>query len=188
MAPNVLWFEKMAPKTTLKSHKKWPKNFSGNFGEIRAKIFRTPKNLPAPTPMREQVLFWWAVKSCWWISYYHYLMSMVWEAGVQAHPQKFWFVGNSGKTLETWANSLKIRAKMASNVCRMTWSMQTLYFGVHPKKRSSWSLSEKIVAQKVFGQLCGNSTKNSSHLQIFASFYIPMPHCVTRYNGLKLLV
>jgi len=30
-----------------KSHKK----FCGKFGEIRAKIFCTPKNLPAPTPM-----------------------------------------------------------------------------------------------------------------------------------------
>ena len=27
------------------------KNFSGKFGEIRAKILRTSKNLPAPTPM-----------------------------------------------------------------------------------------------------------------------------------------
>jgi len=26
-------------------------NISGKFGEIRAKILRTPKNLPAPTPM-----------------------------------------------------------------------------------------------------------------------------------------
>jgi len=30
------------------SNKKWPKHFSDKFGEIRAKIFRTPKNLPAP--------------------------------------------------------------------------------------------------------------------------------------------
>ena len=41
----------MAPKITLKLHKKWPKIFLGNFGEIRAKFFRTPKNLPAPTSM-----------------------------------------------------------------------------------------------------------------------------------------
>jgi len=27
------------------------KSFSGKFGEIREKIFRTTKNLPAPTPM-----------------------------------------------------------------------------------------------------------------------------------------
>jgi len=27
------------------------KNFSGKFGAIRAKILRTPKNVPAPTPM-----------------------------------------------------------------------------------------------------------------------------------------
>jgi len=26
--------------------------FLGKFGEIRAKILRTPKNVPAPTPMR----------------------------------------------------------------------------------------------------------------------------------------
>jgi len=29
----------------------WPKIFSGKFGEIRAKILRTPQNLPAPTPV-----------------------------------------------------------------------------------------------------------------------------------------
>jgi len=32
-------------------NKKWPKTFLGKFGEIRAKFLRTPKNLPAPTPM-----------------------------------------------------------------------------------------------------------------------------------------
>jgi len=31
-------------------HEKWPKIFSGKFGEIQAKILRTPKNFPAPTP------------------------------------------------------------------------------------------------------------------------------------------
>jgi len=35
------------------SHKKWPKIFSGKFEEIRAKILRTSKNLPAPTPMAD---------------------------------------------------------------------------------------------------------------------------------------
>jgi len=30
---------------------KVPENFSGKFGKIRAKILRTPKNLPAPKPM-----------------------------------------------------------------------------------------------------------------------------------------
>jgi len=33
------------------SHKVLPGNFSGKFREIRAKIVRTPKNWPAPTPM-----------------------------------------------------------------------------------------------------------------------------------------
>jgi len=33
------------------SHKKWSKNFSGKFEESREKILRTPKNLPAPSPM-----------------------------------------------------------------------------------------------------------------------------------------
>jgi len=33
------------------SHKELPKKFSAKFGEIRAKIFGTPKNLSAPTPM-----------------------------------------------------------------------------------------------------------------------------------------
>jgi len=31
-------------------------NFLGKFGEIRAKILRTPKNLPAPTPMMKRHL------------------------------------------------------------------------------------------------------------------------------------
>jgi len=42
------------------SHKKWPKIFLGKFGEIRAKILRTPKKLPAPTPMCRPM---WSVKS-----------------------------------------------------------------------------------------------------------------------------
>jgi len=47
-------FLEVIPKTVVmrnSSHKKWPKNFSGKFGKIRAKILRTPKNLPAPTRM-----------------------------------------------------------------------------------------------------------------------------------------
>ena len=35
------------------SHKKWSKNFSGKFGEIRAKILCSPENFPALTPMSE---------------------------------------------------------------------------------------------------------------------------------------
>jgi len=68
MAPNLLWFEKIGAQR-VQNHmktffsfqkrsswentrtKKWLKNFSGKFGEIRAKILRTPKHLPAPTPM-----------------------------------------------------------------------------------------------------------------------------------------
>jgi len=34
------------------SHKELPETFSGKFEDIRAKIFRTAKNLPAPTPVR----------------------------------------------------------------------------------------------------------------------------------------
>ena len=73
MAPNVVWFETHGTqrlqnhmKTFLwrssqhvclrkRSHKKWPKSFSGNCGEIRAKILCTPKNLPAPTPMNQSI-------------------------------------------------------------------------------------------------------------------------------------
>jgi len=40
----------------VQAHKKWPKDFSGKFGEIRAKILRIPKNLPAPTD-RQTSLF-----------------------------------------------------------------------------------------------------------------------------------
>jgi len=45
MAPNVVWFEEMAPNTVfirIYSHK-WPKIFSGKFGEIWAKTFAPPK-------------------------------------------------------------------------------------------------------------------------------------------------
>ena len=38
------------------SHKRLSEDFSGKFKEIRAKIFRTPKNLPAPTSMAEWTL------------------------------------------------------------------------------------------------------------------------------------
>jgi len=59
MAPNVLWVEEMAPNTVFMrnySHKKWPKIVSGKFGEIRAKILCTPKNLPAPMPTVESII------------------------------------------------------------------------------------------------------------------------------------
>ena len=71
MVPNVLWFEKNGAQNHTKtvflevirtvfmkrnSHKKWPKIFSGKFGKIRAKILRTPKNLPASTPMNGSVM------------------------------------------------------------------------------------------------------------------------------------
>jgi len=34
------------------AHKELPKNVSGRFGEIRAKMFRTLKNMSSPTPMQ----------------------------------------------------------------------------------------------------------------------------------------
>ena len=43
-----LWAESHEGKY---SHKILPEKFSGMFKEIRAKLFRTPKNLPAPAPM-----------------------------------------------------------------------------------------------------------------------------------------
>jgi len=61
MAPNVCritWrpFSEVIPKEGLLEKifaQKVAQNFSGKFGEIREKILRTPKNLPAPTPMVE---------------------------------------------------------------------------------------------------------------------------------------
>ena len=50
------------------SHKELPETFSGKFEDIRAKIFRTAKNLPAPTPVRTKrhtagvspfLVVWW---------------------------------------------------------------------------------------------------------------------------------
>jgi len=35
-------------------HKELPEKVSGKFWEIRAKIFRSPKNLPVPTPMEQK--------------------------------------------------------------------------------------------------------------------------------------
>ena len=63
-----------AGQTKKRSHQKkvfmifvgenlWAKgvqNFSGKFGEIRAKIFHTPKNLPAPTSMPVAVAYTFA--------------------------------------------------------------------------------------------------------------------------------
>jgi len=56
MAPNVLWFEEgngaqYGLHEKIFTQKVAQKSF-GQFGEIRAKILRTPKNLPAPTPMQ----------------------------------------------------------------------------------------------------------------------------------------
>jgi len=39
------------------AHAELPKTFSGNFGEIRAKIFLTPKNLPSTPTL-------WFTMSC----------------------------------------------------------------------------------------------------------------------------
>ena len=36
------------------------KNFAAKFGEIRVKILRTPKNLPAPAQSRRHGELWWA--------------------------------------------------------------------------------------------------------------------------------
>jgi len=74
MAPNVVWFQKIAPNISRKTHEDlfgahtkkglhdlwslWekfcrqvPQNFSSKFRKILAKILRTPRNLPAPKPM-----------------------------------------------------------------------------------------------------------------------------------------
>ena len=131
-----------------------------------------------------RVLFMWAV---------------VWEAGVQgvqAHPQKFWFVENPGKIrenlckiyetvrkiLENLSNNLKMLAKMAPNVVCF-WKMGTkgmqnhtkALFDGHPEGKCSWSVWKEIftqgVARKLFGQVWGNSGKNLSHPQTFACYY-----------------
>ena len=77
IAPKVAWLQKMAPKVCRKTNedrfwkshqslndlcgrefvgKSCTKNSSGMFGEIRAKILRNPKNLPAPKPMTKKHL------------------------------------------------------------------------------------------------------------------------------------
>jgi len=44
-------FLEIIPKMMKYSHRELPEKFSSKFGEIRAKIFRTPKTLSAPTSM-----------------------------------------------------------------------------------------------------------------------------------------
>jgi len=53
--------------------------------------------------------------------------------GVQAHPQRF-------DLLKIWEKSLKIRPKMASNVCRKT--SENHYFGSHTEKRSAKAVAD----------------------------------------------
>ena len=108
-----------------------------------------------PTPMRPPPRF-------------HHLCIWQWlqEAEVQAHPQKFWFGENSGKVCKIcetlpkspkiWANTLKIRAKMAPN---LLWfekngaqsgqnDMKTFFLLEVIPKWSSWK-SVRVFAQNV---------------------------------------
>jgi len=109
------------------------------------------------------------------------------DAGVQAHPQKFWFGENQGKISENlwkpsqnpwksaqtpWKYGQKWRPtcfdlkKMTPIVCGIQWRP---FFGGHPKN----GRHEKIFAQKVksFGSSLEKFGQNPSHPQKFACSY-----------------
>jgi len=100
---------------------------------------------------------------------------VVQEVGVQAPPKSFDLLKILAKSLKIWVKSLKIWAKTAPNVCRKTQIRP--FFRGHTKNRTSCSLQEKMEkiwatgAQKLFGQVWGNSGKNPSHPQTFACSY-----------------
>jgi len=95
--------------------------------------------------------------------------------GCKCTPENFDF-------LKVWAKALKIRVsmapsvvwlqRMAPKVSKKTWRP---FFGGHTKKRSWWSLWEKICRQnctkKLFCQVWGNSGKNPPHSQKFTCSY-----------------
>jgi len=87
---------------------------------------------------------------------------------VQAHPQKFWFVENPGKSLKIraksaeiwaksvktfakylkiWTNSLKIWTEMVPDVCRI--NMKT-FFWRSSRKQSSWEIIPTTSGPKLF--------------------------------------
>ena len=82
-------------------------------------------------------------------------MLLLWKAvvlemavqGLQAHPQKFWFAENRGRN-------------GAQGLHKITWRP---FSGGYTKKRSSWSLWEKICRQKLHKKLFG---QNPSHPKI----------------------
>ena len=110
---------------------------------------------------------------------------MVWEAGMQAHPQKFWFVENRSKIVENLGKNggkCCLISKMAPNISRKTH--EDLFLDVIPEKglHDIWSLWGNFVgkAHTTFEQVWENSGKNPSHPQKFAS---PKPMCTYRFSN-----
>ena len=78
------------------------------------------------------------------------------SAGSQAYPQKFWFAENLGKSLNTWlkiAPNVVWLQKMAPTICIKIH--EDLFFRAYTKKKSSWSLWEKICRQKLHKNISG---------------------------------
>jgi len=83
--------------------------------------------------------------------------------GVQAQPQKFWFVKNFCKTSENLGKIPEnpgkscdqrcLTSKMAPNVCRK--AQLRPFFGGHTINRSSCSLWDKICGQKAHKNFSG---------------------------------
>jgi len=57
MAPNMLWFEKNGARIDFFLEVTFVWFFFGKVGRIRAKFFRNPKNLSAPTPMAHVITY-----------------------------------------------------------------------------------------------------------------------------------
>jgi len=91
--------------------------------------------------------------------------------GGASKPPKFWFVKNPGKILENLGkiseNLGKIHenlGKMAPNICTIT--NEDLFLEVTPKKVFMIFVGENLqaqVAEQLFGQVSGNSSKNPWH-------------------------
>jgi len=108
--------------------------------------------------------------------------------GVQAHPQKLWFVANPGKIPEKTGNSLKIWAKflkiwekplkilekMAPNVSRKRQKYMKTFIGGHTEQVFILSVGE-FVGKSCTKTLPISSGKNPSHPQTFAILPAPAP-------------
>ena len=84
------------------------------------------------------------------------LQAVVSEAGVQDHPQKFWFVESPGKIPENLGKNGAQCCLTSKNGAQRLQKNMKAFLEVTPKKVfSSWSLWEKISRQKSHNSFLG---------------------------------